>query len=94
MHTAEKEVYNVECVFLFQVHLRRKYDIMSFVCNKLSVLHEGHSRCGKVSKWNDDKFLKEVSPKQAINACLGLTFWGIESRYTFRNNLQVKSLVQ
>ena len=66
MHTAEKEVYNVECVFLFQVHLRIKYDIMSFVCDKLSVLHEGHSRCGKVSKRNDDKFLKEVSPKQAF----------------------------
>ena len=71
MHTAEKEVYNVECVFLFQVHLRIKYDIMSFVCNKLSVLHEGHSRCGEVSKWTDLSFHTEVSPKQAFMACGG-----------------------
>ena len=67
MHTAEKEVYNVECVFLFQVHLRIKYDTMSFVCNKLSVLHEGHSRCGKVSKWTDLSFHTEVRPKQAFS---------------------------
>ena len=71
MHTAEKEVYNVECVFLFQVHLRIEYDIMSFMCNKPSVLHEGHSRCGKVSKWTDLSFHTEVSPKQAFMACDG-----------------------